>query len=116
MVLEKLKMLSDKVDGDLKECIEDVVVSAGKYVAAVTVMECASRNYAGRTGTEKREEVERTDKARTVAHNAFISAVDIVNRIAERNGVDPIYAGGPERRQYGDFAFEIVKEIFLERQ
>ena len=113
--LDRLKALSDAIDDDLKDSVEDVVVAAGKYVSAVTTMECMARNYAGRTGTDRREAVEQSDKARTIAHNSFISAVDLANRIAASEGLPPIYTGGPERREYGDFALEIVDEIFKER-
>lgn len=114
-ILERLKELSDAVDDDLKDSVEDVVVAAGKYVSAVTTMECTARNFAGRTGADKREVVEQTDKARTIAHNSFISAVDLANRIANSQGMAPIYTGGSERRKYGDFALQIVDEIFKER-
>ena len=115
MILEKLADLSARVDDDLKEEVENVVLAAGRYVQAVTRMEVTARNLAGRSLADKRDEVARTDKERTVAHNAFIDAVDMANRLAATCGMEPIYTGGPERRCYGDFAMAIVEEIFTAR-
>lgn len=42
--IEKIKQLAGAVDTDLQEEVESVIINAGKYVAAVTTMECASLN------------------------------------------------------------------------
>ena len=109
--IEKIKQLAGAVDADLLEEVESVILNAGKYVDAVTTMECAALNLQNRKGEDYRSEVSRTDAARSRAHNAFIDAVNFANKLAEK-----IYTGGPERRDYGDFAFAIVKEIYDNRQ
>ena len=114
--IEKIKQLAGAVDADLQEDVESVILNAGKYVAAVTTMECASLNLQNRKGEDYRSEVSRTDTARSRAHNAFIDAVNFANKLADSFGVEKIYTGGPERRDYGDFALVIVKEIYDNRQ
>lgn len=113
--LTKILKLAKVVDPDLRDNIADMVVAAGQYVSAVVAAECAVYNLEGLTGGDKRRKIEETDKKRTVAHNTFISTTNLVNRIAEREGFEPVYAGGTERREYGDFAGVLVKEIFDER-
>lgn len=69
--IEKIKQLAGAVDTDLQEEVESVIINAGKYVAAVTTMECASLNLQNRKGEDYRSAVSRTDAARSRAHNAF---------------------------------------------
>ena len=61
------------------------------------------------------EERESTDRTRSNDHNAFISSVDAVNKICDAHGVPRIYTGSTERRAYGDFAMELVADIFAKR-
>lgn len=114
--IERIEMLASAVDVDMQEDVESVVINAGKYVAAVTEMECSVRNMQGLKGQDYRDRVSQTDAARTRAHNAFIDAVNLANRLAESVNAEKIYTGSSERRAYGDFAFAIVKEIFESRK
>ena len=107
--IERIEKLASAVDVDMQEDVESVVINAGKYVAAVTEMECSVRNMQGLKGQHYRDRVSQTDTARTRAHNAF-------NRLAESVNAEKIYTGSSERRAYGDFAFAIVKEIFESRK
>ncbi len=63
--IEKIKQLAGAVDADLQEDVESVILNAGKYVAAVITMECAALNLQNRKGDEYRNEVSRTDAARS---------------------------------------------------
>ena len=114
--IEISTQLAGAVVADLHEDVESVILNAGIYVAAVTTMECAAMNLQNRKGEDYRSEVSRTDAARSRAHNAFIDSVNFANKLADSFGVEKIYTGGPERRNYGDFAFAIVKEIYDSRQ
>jgi len=114
--IERIEKLASAVDVDMQEDVESVVINAGKYVAAVTEMECSVRNMQGLKGQDYRDRVSQTDAARTRAHNAFIDAVNLANRLAESVNAEKIYTGSSERRAYGDFAFAIVKEIFVSRK
>lgn len=115
-MMKQLNALASLCDTDMRECIEEMLIHAGEYVSAVTAMETKILNFAGRDQQDFREAVAEYDRARTAAHNALISSVDIVNRICAMCGQPPIYTGGSERREYGDFAFALVREIFEARQ
>lgn len=116
MDAEDFRRRVQTLDMNMQEDVESVVINAGKYVAAVTEMECSVRNMQGLKGQDYRDRVSQTDTARTRAHNAFIDAVNLANRLAESVNAEKIYTGSSERRAYGDFAFAIVKEIFESRK
>ena len=47
--------------------------------------------------------------------DALIATVNSVNSFCDSHGVPHIYTGGTERRAYGDFAMELVADIFEKR-
>lgn len=104
-----------EVDADFREALQDMILAASTYVKAVISAECALHNFEGLTGEEKRERISSSDLHRQNAHNAFISAVNIVNRLAKSAGYPPVYTGGEDRRAYGDFAITIVDDMFARR-
>lgn len=116
MVLEKIRVLGRKVSSDDTDLVEDVVKSAQEYVAVVAEMGVIEMNLTYEPGESQRERIQNIDKKRTIIHNKFIDAVNIANRLAESVDAEPIYTGGSARREYGDFAFEIVKELFETRK
>lgn len=79
-------------------------------------METAVRNIEGLDLEDAKELRESTDRARSMAHDVFISSVDVVNRICDKHNMPCIYTVITERRAYGDFAMELVKDIFANRQ
>ena len=113
--MQKLIKLTELCNEIERSMIKRMIHNAAEYVRAVVIMETAACNIAGLDAAEAREAKESTDRARTLAHDAFISSVNSVNRICERRGVPPIYDGGCERREYGDFAIALVDEIFTKR-
>lgn len=115
IIIEQLHILSSLCDADAKELIENMIRNAADYVQAVIWMETAAANFAGREGDELRSAVAELDKSRSTVHNALISSVNIVNRICDMYGQPPIYFGGEERRRYGDFAMDLIEEIFENR-
>ena len=92
-----------------------MMLSAAEYVRAVTVMETASANVADRDFEEAREPKESTDRTRSNAHNDLIACVNAVNRICDKHGVLRVYTGGEARREYGDFAFALVSDVFTNK-
>ena len=89
--------------------------NAADYVRSVVRMEVVVARVCEYDPEEFREERESTDRTRSGDHNAFISSVDAVNKICDTHGVPRIYTGGAERREYGDFAMELVADIFTNR-
>ena len=113
--MEKITKLAECCNEIERSMIKRMIHNAAEYVRAVVIMETAACNVAGLDAAEAREAKESTDRARSLAHDAFISSVNSVNRICERRGVPPIYDGGCERRAYGDFAIMLIDEIFNKR-
>ncbi len=115
VISEKLKMLVGICDELERELVEEMIFDAAAYVRQVVIMESTSANFAGREGERYRNAVEETDKRRSEVHNGLINSVNIVNRLCEKYELEPIYTGGEQRRFYGDFAIELVNEIFVNR-
>ena len=89
--------------------------NAAEYVRAVVAMEVVAARIADFDDEEFRDERESTDRARSRAHDSLISSVNTVNDICDSHNFPRIYTGGAQRRAYGDFAMELVAEIFAER-
>lgn len=112
-ILNQLQHLTQQcTDHDLCACIETMIGSAADYVAIVAQMEAARLNFPGRTGADLRTAVSDADQKRHTAHDALIADVNLVNRICALYGVEPVYTGSDARREYGDFAFRLVQELF----
>ena len=108
--------LLKRCDGAERELIEQMIHNAADYVRAVIIMETAASNITERDLEEAREIRQSTDRARSVAHDAFISSVNVVNRICDAHKIRKLYDGAEDRREYGDFAMRLVSDIFSKRQ
>ena len=113
--MHKIKELTSFCNGGERYMLSQLLNNAADYVRAVVAMETMAENIEGLEGEEWREERQDTDRDRTSAHNAFIKSVESVNRICDKYNHPHIYTGSTERRAYGDFAFELVKGIFISR-
>ena len=113
---EQILALSRVCDAEEREMIEEMILAAAAYIAAVVKMETSALNVAGRTDADLRDMVSETDRARTIAHDKLIVSVDIVNRISSTHDLPPIYTGSTVRRAYGDFALALSAEIFRDRR
>jgi hypothetical protein len=112
---EQLTSLAAVCNDFERGMIEQMIIAAADYVQAVVVMETKASNYMGRKGTEMQEAVAASDSWRTGRHESLMTKVNIVNRICEAHGRDPVYTGDSQREHYGDFALELVDEIFRQR-
>ena len=115
-LMEQLNALTQVCDEDERALIEEMVLNAGDYVQAVISTECKRINYAGREGEGLRKTFSEADSRRTIVHNSLISMVDTVNKLCQLHNLPPIYTGDSQRRHYGDFAQQLVNEIFEERK
>jgi len=59
------------------------------------------QGFAAQAG-ESQEELIGIDQSRTRAHNSLISKIDIINRLCEKYGLEPVYSCPAERRAKGD--------------
>ena len=113
--MNRIKELAECCNEVQRKMIKKMIHDAADYVRTVVVMETAASNIAGLDSADAKEIRESTDRARSMAHDAFISSVNAVNRICDKHGVPHIYTDGAERREYGDFAIMLVDEIFNKR-
>lgn len=67
-----------------------------------------------------REEIPALDKTRTVHHNALLTQVNILNRLAKLAGLPPFYDGvvseeRPYRREVANAVLAFVEQVILNR-
>ena len=60
------------------------------------------------------------DNTRTVQHNLALTGVGILNKLAEKNGLAPVYTGTiskehPYRREVADAVMEYIEYIIRKR-
>ena len=73
------------------------------------------------TGEEYKDNVSKLDKMRTVNHNSVIANVNLLNRLAEKNGLQPVYDGivteeRPYRREIANAVLDYVESIIKNRR
>ena len=109
-------------DGEMIEIILDALDSFEKYHQAIFSLELRRElHIRGAMDNETyREEIPRLDQIRTTRHNAVISSVKMLNRMAEQNGLRPFYDGivseeRPYRTQVADSILLFVREIIENR-
>ena len=72
-------------------------------------------------GEEYKDNVSKLDKMRTVNHNSVIANVNLLNRLAEKNGLQPVYDGivseeRPYRREIANAVLDYVESIIKNRR
>jgi len=125
MAIQNIKLAAKVAAGDVTglSLIAAVTNKAADYVSAVTATE--AHLLAG--GALGDEDYIRLDKVRTLSHNALIDAINICNRYLLGKYRDELPATGifdgpaevlqkPDRRAIGDWAGELVAEMFATRQ
>ena len=112
----------NKDDRKTLEFIKARIDSFEQYHRAVFDDQMFQLFYVGSAieGDEYREGRTAVDKTRTIYHNSVITNVSILNRLAEKAGLDPIYDGvvseeRPYRRQVANAVFEYIESIINNR-
>ncbi len=112
----------NKDDRKTLEFIKSCIDSFEQYHRAVFDDQMFQIFYAGGAieGDEYREGRMEVDKKRTIYHNSVITNVSILNNLAEKAGLDPIYDGivseeKPYRRQVANAVFEYIESIINNR-
>ena len=110
-----------KTDSELLEIIQDALRSFEEYHTAIYSMEIRKQLLAGTVDAlQYQEEIGEMDRRRTSSHNAVISNISLLNRLAEQAGLPPVYDGvisrdQPYRRQIADAVLNYVRDIILAR-
>jgi len=118
----KLQKLSEllRVQGDMESIhyIEEFILSCGEYIYKVNKMETVitvPNQYMD--FKEYQEYKQKLDFERHITHNSLISSLKTILKLCNSVNFDPIYCGDIENRvEVGNFAFEVVAELFRTRQ
>ncbi|MBQ3356233.1 MAG: DUF3232 domain-containing protein [Oscillospiraceae bacterium] len=113
---------SSKDDSELLEYIYAALKSFANYHAAVMEDQLFPLVYSdgGIDAEQYRSRRSSLDKRRTVAHNALIANVNLLNRMAAAADVEPIYDGvvseeSPYRRMLANAVFEYITYLLDRR-
>lgn len=97
--------------------VEEMVNNAIRYCSAVTTMEARMEILPYRCSPEElREEITHLDTNRRRTHDAFISRVNVTNRLCSKHNLPAFYDGPDDRYDIGECAFQIQKEYDEIRQ
>lgn len=102
---------------DLKE-IQDAVDECLNYVNTVVTNEAELMiRDSALQGQDYRDRVSQYDRERHGKHEAAIIGVKIINRIASRCGMEPVFTGDDaQRHQVADFCLELEQYLFRNRR
>ena len=113
---------ANKEDSDCLDMILQCVQSFEDYHSAIFEMEVKMKIYnASNTSREAYQDlVSALDRTRTTHHNAVLANVNILNRIAEKSSIEPLYAGivseeRPHRREVANAVLAYVESVVRER-
>ena len=119
--LQKL-FIAFRDDQEILEEIESALMTFESYHRAIYELEIKRRLYSGSAveGDAYREMLTRLDKTRTINHNALLSQVNNLNRIAAEVNLPPFYDGivseeRPYRREVANAVLDYVRRIIVER-
>lgn len=109
-------------DQDMIDAVTDALESFEQYHAAIYALEIKKKLYAAGAmdADTYREEIPALDKTRTVHHNALLTQVNILNRLAKLAGLPPFYDGvvseeRPYRREAANALLAFVEQVILNR-
>lgn len=115
-----------QINNDDKETIDiiyDVIKGFEEYHARIVEMELKLKLYpSGMLECEVYQNmVTELDKRRTMGHDSVLTGVNILNRIAEKQGLELIYKGTvsknrPYRREVADAVLNYLQKIIENRR
>ncbi len=110
-----------KDDRDALDFIKSCLDSFEQYHRAVFDDQVFQLIYGGALeGDEYREGRSSVDRVRTINHNCVLTNVTVLNRMAVKAGIEPVYDGivseeRPYRREVADAVFEYIESIINNR-
>lgn len=109
-------------DTDTMELISDTFDAFERYHAAIIKMETEKviLSHGNVDSNVWQERISALDQARTRAHNEVLMDIRILNRLAEGEGLQPIYAGMvseeyPYRREVADAVMAYLSSLIDDR-
>ena len=109
-------------DDQVLKIIERSIASFEEYHSIIFKMELWMKIYARSVSSEEyKDNVSKLDKARTMSHNSVLGNVNLLNRLAEKNHLPPVYDGivsheRPYRREVANAVLEYVEDIIKNRR
>ena len=111
-----------KDDEKILNVIERAISTFEEYHQAIFKMELWMKVFSKAiSGSEYQDNVTRLDKSRTTNHNSVLGTVNLLNRLAEKNNLPPVYDGivsqeRPYRREVANAVLEYVEQIIKNRR
>jgi len=123
-IIDKLISIYQANEDDY--CLDVIVEELGtfeEYHSAIYSMETMLKikSAANMERDKYQSMVESLDKKRTMHHNQVLTAVKVLNRMAEKEGLDPVYDGvvseeRPYRREVANAVLEYVESVIKSRR
>lgn len=114
---------ASKGDKEMLRYISDCLKSFEDYHQAIFSMEYWLKvyDYGTLEQVEYQDTLQSLDRARTACHNSLLAKVNMLNRMAAKAGVGPIYSGTvseslPYRRQVADAVLSFVESVVSSRR
>lgn len=122
--LQVLEQLTRKYRSDefMTQTLEDILLSFEKYHESIYRLEISRALYSTEIMDRDAYQsmIQQLDKTRTVSHNDLIVQVNMLNRMAEKAGLPPVYDGvvskeRPYRREVADAVLAYVRQVIVNR-
>lgn len=111
-----------KDDVKFLKIIERSISTFEEYHNTIFNMELWMKVYSNSiTEQEYKDNVSKLDNMRTVNHNSVIANINLLNRLAEKNSLPPVYDGivseeRPYRREVANAVLEYVEQTIKNRR
>jgi len=110
-------------DEEMIGMIEQCLITFGEYHSAIFQAEIWLKlyNHKNMARNDYQEKAADMSSRRTICHNAVLSSVNILNRMAKQHGIPAIYSGTvseevPYRREVANAILGYVESVILERR
>ena len=114
---------NNKDNKEMLDMIFGALKGFEEYHNKIVEMELKLQLYS--SGTLDREDyqnmVMELDKRRTMSHDSVLTGINVLNRIAEKQGIEPIYSGTvskerPYRREVANAVLDYIQTIIENRR
>ena len=109
-------------DSMVIETIRNTIMEFEEYHYAIFEMEHFMRfRDRDMDASEYRDKVTELDSSRTRKHNSILTGIKIMNRLAEKHNLEPVYDGvvseeRPYRREVANAVLEYVEQVIKDRR
>lgn len=111
-----------KDDEKVLKMIERSIVGFEEYHNSIFKMELWLKLYSNAVSDDEyKDTVAKLDKSRTFSHNSVLGNVNLLNRLAAKNDLAPVYNGvvsheRPYRREVANAVLDYVEQMIINRR